>query len=196
MERQYSSHKRYTNSNPTCEGTWTLEEFTSALPEDRPLHQFSQIFPSVVELNLLKLHSLQLKGLICSYKDFAELLFLSLPNLIELVLRLTQIVDGDYWEDIVGWLRRLILLQHCYLAGLEYAEGRVDYFDDNTHMEALDACATKGGRHPCLPAGALDSRCQLYIDRLSKMLDALKALRDTEKTQMLYPWQHANLLQI
>ncbi|KAI4116124.1 MAG: hypothetical protein LQ345_003403 [Seirophora villosa] len=168
-----------------------LRKLALKLPLNRPYFRLPQVFPSVTDWDHPQLQWLELTFVSSSYSDLIGLLFLGFPKLVTLYLDFVQLVGGD-WDDIIEGLHRLSHLRYCHLVGLShlvngtetvYHPQSAEYSleDYQKLMGAFDSYVIHGGRHPSLSEGLPDSHSQLYMDRLTKKLDPLRALKLKKK---------------
>ncbi|KAL8880279.1 MAG: hypothetical protein Q9198_002283 [Flavoplaca austrocitrina] len=83
--------------------------------EEIVLYKSSNVFPTLVELELHGLSALSIVGLRISYSDLVGLLFLKLPNLESLSLSYIELVEGGIMENVVEGLRQRKHMKKCVL---------------------------------------------------------------------------------
>ncbi|KAL8670326.1 MAG: hypothetical protein Q9168_005126 [Polycauliona sp. 1 TL-2023] len=144
-----------------CVGSALEETF-----EDQLSFDFTNVFPTLIQMDLSNLNTLGLVGLRISYRDLIGLLFLKLPNLQNLHLLKVKLVNGGDWENIVEGLRHRHM-RTCDLI-VSYSGSR------QLLLKANSDYIVHGGRHPALKGDEADSASLKYLESLKQELDGIQ----------------------
>lgn len=165
-----------------------LQELLLILPVSygHPSYLFTDVFPPITDWEMASLQVLRLGGLIASYEDLVGLLFLNIAS-ADMRLDLVDILlaDGD-WGDIIEGLRWLSPTT-CNLVTLRCAQNEKYYWgeiDEDQYygcMVKLGYYVCLGGQQPCLPP---DTNTQPLMDRFTKTLESLRALKQRKRMLM------------
>ncbi|KAI4270542.1 MAG: hypothetical protein LQ337_006612 [Flavoplaca oasis] len=155
----------------------TANNFVS---EEIILYKSSNVFPTLVELELHGLRALSIVGLRISYSDLIGLLFLKLPNLESLRLSSIALVGGK-WENVVEGLRQRKHMKKCVLKSPLSYEDLYDIYPPGLFNNALEDQVLSvnsnyivyGGRHPSLQRDEVDSASLKYLESLDQELNKI-----------------------
>lgn len=156
---------------------------------DSDFYLLSRIVPSAAGWQSSRITKLNISGLSVSYEGFADLLFLTLPNLKKLQLGFLQLRDGC-WDDFVEGLRQQSTLESCWIGEpLLYANNSYYLVNESNPEEwyevlsALSDYINNGGRHPSLLDHERDTASSKYSVQLHNTLHELRSSRKKLNSQ-------------